>query len=373
VTVHVLHYAPRALGTNFGTPSAIRDWCDALAREGAETTLVVDPAVQVVARPRHASIRPLEHRLSTVAAGRFRFAPGLEREISRGDLLVLHGGWSARNAWAARLAARIGVPYIVTPHGRYDPHVAHRTGLVRRAWWTASERPMLEASAAVHLFFEDEETVVPPHVQTVVAPNGMEAPDGVRWRGGPGSTILWLGRFDVEHKGLDLLMEALCLIEPPVRPTMDLYGHDWRSGRQQIARLVERRGLSDRVRLHPPIVGPEKWATIAGARGFVYPSRWEAFGLAPAEAVAIGAPCVLTPFPLARFLAGFGVAALAEPEPEPLAKAIVEMWTSQLTGPTRGPTVIRDHLSWKSAASRWLEQVTTITGLRTVPVVERET
>src|SRR5688500_5306635 len=122
--MHVLHYAPRALGTNFGTPSAIRDWCDAIAGAAPDTTLVVAPAVKPVAHPKHAVVRPLEPRLATLAGGRFSFAPSLERELRTSDLLVLHGGWSARNVSAARLATRTGVPSVITPHGRYDPHIA---------------------------------------------------------------------------------------------------------------------------------------------------------------------------------------------------------------------------------------------------------
>ena len=54
------------------------------------------------------------------------------------------------------------------------------------------------------------------------------------WDGGSGGYVLWLGRFDPEHKGLDLLLQALALLPSRERPTLRIHGPDWRGRKQKV-------------------------------------------------------------------------------------------------------------------------------------------
>ena len=47
----ILAYGHSALATSFGTPSASRGWCEALAKAGAQVTLASDADTPVVAQP----------------------------------------------------------------------------------------------------------------------------------------------------------------------------------------------------------------------------------------------------------------------------------------------------------------------------------
>ncbi len=362
----LLHYSADALSTPFGTPSAVRSWCDALADEGATVTLVSDEGAPVVAVPRAARSVRVPHRLARMGRGWVKIPERLASLIEEADVVVLHGGWRAANPWAAAAARRGSVPYILTPHGRYDPHIYSRHRVIRAAWWRTIERPMVNRADAVHLFFEDEPSVVPADVPIIVAPNGIEAPPSVTWSGSTDGSLVWLGRLDPEHKGLDLLIEAVRSISPEERPSIDLYGHDWLGGRSLVLDQIQRDGLERWIRLHDPILGDAKWAALAAAKGFVYPSRWEAFGLALAEAVSIGIPSLVTPFPLARFLASRGVATLSDGSPEDLAEKLVAMAASRTNAPTNGPSVMNENFSWPAVARSWLAQVTSLADARKV-------
>ena len=204
------------------------------------------------------------------------------------------------------MAERIGVPYVATPHGLYDPHVVARHRTPRRAWWLLAERRYLQRAAAVHLFFRDEPRAFPFRARLIVAPNGVTPPTDLRWDGGSSGKVVWLGRFDVQHKGLDLLIEAIGRIPASRRPEVRLIGHDWFDQRTAVERRVVDCGLARWISVEQPVFGEEKWKILSTARAFVYPSRWEAFGLAVAEAVSIGVPTIVTPFPLGRFLAHEG-------------------------------------------------------------------
>ena len=223
----ILAYGHSALATPFGTPSATRDWCEALAKAGAEVTLVADAGTRVVAPPTGVRCVRLPHRFSKVWGGRLRWPKGLARLIGESDVVVIHGAWRPSNVIMASIARRIAVPYIATPHGLYDPHIVARHRVLRRGWWMLAEGRYVERAAAVHLFFRDEPHAFPFPARLIVAPNGLTPPQNLRWDGGSSGRVVWLGRFDVQHKGLDLLIEAIESRPCVTRPEVRLIGHDW--------------------------------------------------------------------------------------------------------------------------------------------------
>jgi hypothetical protein len=93
----------------------------------------------------------------------------------------------------------------------------------------------------------------------VVAPNGVRVPRDRRWDGGSGGYIAYLGRFDPEHKGLDLLVQATALLPPDERPQLRLHGPDWRGGKDRVRDLVRELDLASDVVLGPPLYGDDKW------------------------------------------------------------------------------------------------------------------
>ena len=354
--MRIVRYYPRAAIGDGGISAAIRGWSDALSEAGAEVTIACDPRYgppPADSPRRYLSVR---HR----GRGRLRIPVGMTDALEGVDLLVLHSGWVLYNAIAARAARSVGVPYIVEPRGAYDPHITSRRTTTKRLWWPVLERPLLERALAVHVFFESEM----PHLRAlgyegavVIAPNGVDAVDHVAWQGG--GDLVWLGRFDPEHKGLDLLLEAMSLLDPADRPRLRLHGPDWRGQKVRVAQLVTERGLEPWVEVAPAVYGKEKWDVLSHARAFVYPSRWEGFGIALAEAASIGCPALVTPYPFGRFLAERDGAFLAPSDAPGLAAGILEVSTSTRTGEVgrTAARVVRDEMSWGDVARSWLDQV----------------
>ena len=355
--MRIVHYYGPALSGEFGTAIAVRGWCRALAEAGTEVALAADtergtirppPGVEVIPAGSAWVGRPLPQTLRTGLAG--------------ADLVVLHGGWDPRNLPVARQAGRLDVPYIVTAHGVYHPEIfRRRKPIAKRVWWSLLERRHLSGALAVHVFFEEEtEHLSARGIRTpaIVVPNGYAAPIDVHRLGNRDGYLIWLGRFAPFHKGLDLLLHAVQLLPPRDRPRLRLVGVDWRGRRKVVARLVRGLGLEQHVSVEEPLHGDAKWEALAGARGFVYPSRWEAFGVAVAEAVSIGVPTLVTPFPLGRFLASRGGAILSLPQPKALAEGLMRLTDAGADGiGRRGAEVVREHLSWDRVASSWLQQV----------------
>ena len=105
-----------------------------------------------------------------------------------------------------------------------------------------------------------------------------------------------------------------------------LAGPDWKEGKAKLEQLANRFGCRDRIHLPGPLYGEKKWSLLRMADVFVSPSRWEAFSIAQAEAMAVGLPVVTsTGVNLAPDLREADAALLVPLAVEPLAKAIATL------------------------------------------------
>jgi glycosyltransferase involved in cell wall biosynthesis len=352
--LRVIHYHPDAATGTDGVSVSMRGWMEAQARLGADVTVasedVPDESSNAV---RWIKVR---HR----GRGRLRRPVGLGPIIAGNDVLVLHSGWVMCNIVAARAARNLRVPYVATPHGAYGAEIWRRHRLEKMIFWSIFERRLVAGAAALHVFFDSE---VPLMIAlgakaTVVASNGVVVSDGETWRGGPDAAVLWLGRFDAEHKGLDLLVRALALLPADERPRLRLVGPDWRDSKRGLRVLVDELSLGESVGIEPPVAGEEKWSELATARAFVYPSRWDACPMSVLEAAGMGVPTLVTDYPLGRYLAGRSAAFRVDASPEGIAAGL-----RQLVAPeahrvgARARDVVANEFGWDHVAQSWLGQI----------------
>jgi len=350
-----VQYHPRAASGDGGITNSVRRLAEAMATLGQTPLIVSDddapaPVLDGV------TWRQVHHRHVAGQA-----IPADLRPVFAGtDVVVMNSAWTAANASAGRAARRVGVPYVLAPRGAYDPRIVERRRIAKRAWWWVGERDLVRRSRAVHVFFPSDTEALRRlgyRGDVIVAPNGVRVPDDTRWHGANGE-ILFIGRLDVEHKGLDLLVRAVAALPPGTLPVVRILGPDQRGGRAALTDLISSLGIQDRVIVGDAIYGQAKWDAIAGSRAFVYPSRWEGFGNAPAEAAAIGVPTLVTPYPLGSYLAGAGAAIVAPATVEGLAEGLQAIVSHEgaRCGPIAADLVTRE-FTWEAVARAWLTQV----------------
>ncbi|MDX1662013.1 MAG: glycosyltransferase [Gemmatimonadota bacterium] len=352
----ILRYYPRAVVGDGGITRSVWHHSRHLAATDAEVVIAFDEG-SAPATPEGVELVSVPH-----AGWPWKLPLGLDEVMEGSDLLVLHSAWALHNIRAGKVARESGIPYLLEPRGAYDPRILHRKRALKRAWWWLWERRLVHEARAIHVFFEDEVD----HLRklgyegdVVVAPNGVEIHDEFQWDGGSGGYVLWYGRFDPEHKGVDLLLRAMARLAADERPELRLHGPDSRlGGKQEMRQLVRELGLEAWVTIGEPVYGDVKYGLLSRAAGFVYPSRWEAFGNAPAEAASVGVPVLVTPYPLGEHLASRGAAHRVEATPADLAEGLRRLLRDDAARlGHRGRDVIREDFSWESVARSWLEQV----------------
>ena len=103
--------------------------------------------------------------------------------------------------------------------------------------------------------------------------------------------LLYLGRLDLYHKGLDMLLEAFARIAPH-HPGLTLRIAGRGRDAEAVGALVRSSPVADRIRLLGPVTDAAKLDLLSAAAAVVMPSRMEGWGMVAAEAMAAGAPLV---------------------------------------------------------------------------------
>lgn len=353
----IVHYYPRALTGDGGVTVAVNGWAEAQAEAGHQVAVLHHQGDNDGRYSDRVELIEVPHR----GGKRWRRTlrpEGLERFLGPSDLLVLHSGWWYRNFVAAASARKREVPYMVVPHGAYDPSVRAKRRLVR-SLWEVRERRLLVRAWAVHLFFESEQSEVKslaPTARTVVAPTGFELPGGA-WVGG-GGYLAWLGRFDVDHKGIDLLLGAIAHLPESDRPRLIMHGRSYRQDSEDVQGMAKRLGISQWVEVSGEVSGREKLDFLTHSEGFIYPSRWESYGLSLVEGMALGIPCVLSStMHIAGLIESHGAAIVSNPSPADLAEAIRELRRRGPEMGRRGREFVGRHLTWPSVVQRLTDQL----------------
>jgi glycosyltransferase involved in cell wall biosynthesis len=352
--VRIVNYHPRALVGDGGITNSVRRLSEAFARLGSDPVIVYDGRGEA---HHDAGVEwlPIRH----VARGPFRVPLRIGAALASADVVVVNSGWTSANVVAGRAARGTHVPYVLAPRGAYDRLIMARNRLAKRVWWVLAEQRLIRGAAAVHTFFDEQRGDVEwlgDVRAVVVAPNGVSVPTDLRWDGGSGGYLAYVGRFDPEHKGLDLLLAAVAMLPPNVRPELRLHGPDWRGGKARVRRLVADLELDGNVLIGDAVYGAAKWELLARARGFVYPSRWEGFGNSLAEAAALGVPTLATGYPLARYLEDRGACIVTDANPEAIAGGLRRLQRHEVVEAHPRPTAM-DEFQWDSIARRWLDQL----------------
>lgn len=302
------------------------------------------------------------HYFPVPALRRLFWAPALHRRlretIADFDVVHLQSVFLCPTWAGARIAARAGVPYVLTPHGMLIRDVIRRKSrLVKTAWINLVERTTLAHAAGLHITaeLEGEELralrLPMPNVVRLV-PNGIDWParhlplSETPFAGLPPRYALFLSRISWK-KGLDRLLTAWQQV--PDLPLV-IAGNDDEDYTPKLRSLAQSLGLTPRVLFTGPVSDAHKWALYEKAELFLLPSYSENFGLVVAEAMAMGCPVVVTPeVGIAPMVESAGAGIVVSNEPAKLAAAINELLTDESRRRElgrRGPAAVRGQFSW---------------------------
>jgi glycosyltransferase involved in cell wall biosynthesis len=127
-----------------------------------------------------------------------------------------------------------------------------------------------------------------PRAQITVIPNGIPRLPRISQQDQP-THLLYLGRIEVNQKGLDLLLRAYTQIQPCPYP-LYIAGTGPPSQLRRLRALISNLQLTDQVRLLGRVAGAQKARLFRRAALVIVPSRFESFSLVSLEALSYARP-----------------------------------------------------------------------------------
>jgi len=237
---------------------------------------------------------------------------------------------------AAAVARSRGVPYVIQAHGSLDPWHREQKRRAKDLYHALLEDPIIRGAAAIVCTSRREEMairnlgytapmwVIPvginvdelrlPGVADFGAANGIDAQARV---------VTFLGRISAK-KGVPLLIESFrstASAFPKAR--LVIAGPDDEGIGSHLMPAIANAGLAGRISFLGVVDGPEKRALLQRSDVFVLASADESFGIAVAEAMAVGCPVVVSPeVAMEDIVRASGAGIVAAREPVAIAAAI---------------------------------------------------
>lgn len=290
----------------------------------------------------------------------------LEAPFNKPDIVVFHECYRIQYIKIAKELRGMGVPYVIIPHGELSKDAQKKKYLKKKAANVLIFNSFINHAAAVQLLSEVEFGNTKFGKYKFVGTNGMNLPSCSKEQfSEEGLKLVYIGRLDVYHKGLDLMIKGIAECVDVLRSnrcTLDIYGPDILGRLDQVKALVRENNVEDIVCLHEPVFGKEKEEIILGADIFIQTSRFEGMPMGILEALSYGVPCLVTEgTTLAGLIkengAGWACATDASEISDTIKKA-VQQKESFLDISEKAKDVVRCNFEWSVIANKTVEKYT---------------
>lgn len=214
------------------------------------------------------------------------------------DVVIFHGVYCWQYLRFAKYCKSHKVKYLITFHGGDNSYTA-RKGYVKKkiADILCINTFIRNASATIYLNKEEKSRALKTSInnRNYIIPNGINTKKTIEKHVCEDKTrVLFFGRIDYYHKGVDMLLEAIRKISnmPDCRHIhFNICGPiSSKSFMQDIE------GLNEALSYYPPIFSEDAKDTLYCSNDiFILTSRLEGMPMGVLEAMSYGLPCIVTP------------------------------------------------------------------------------
>lgn len=219
--------------------------------------------------------------------------------FNKPDIVVFHSPYGIkRSIHISAMLRKEKIPYVIVPHGCFSAEALEKKKIKK---WIANKvffKKMFQGASVIQFLSMGEREASIYKEKGIIVPNAVQMPINVsRNENGTGIQIAFVGRKDIYHKGLDLLIEACGYIHNELRKKnvhIYLYGPYENNNEFEIKALISENGLEDIMYDCDPIYGKEKENVFLKTDVIALTSRFEGLPGIVLEAWAYGCPTLLT-------------------------------------------------------------------------------
>lgn len=217
------------------------------------------------------------------------------------DMVVFEGFYYMDDVRIAKMLRKKKVPYMIIPRGSLTNQALHNHAWLKK--WVAHKLffdDFVKNATVIQYLTRQEanDSIKRFHTPYFIIPNGFDTPQKRKTTFSKAQLrAVFIGRLDMFHKGIDLLLEAMTQLHTDLAREhffLDIYGPR-RYDFYKIEKEIVHRNISDIAAIHDEVCGEGKEKVLLDADVFILTSRFEGHPMGLIEALAYGLPCMVTP------------------------------------------------------------------------------
>lgn len=224
----------------------------------------------------------------------------LPAPFSHPDMVIFEGFYEPRECLFARKLRKKHIPYMIAPRGSLTKQAMHNHSKLKKklAHFVLFDSFVHHAAAIQYLTQKEyEDSSDKWNANHLIIPNGFTTPDKVKESfSNEGIKAIFIGRLDMYHKGLDMLLEVVLKCKQQLienKFSLVLYGPE-KYDYHKIEEYIKAHDLSAIVSMGGEVFGEKKQQVILDADIMVMPSRFEGLPMGLLETMAYGLPCLVS-------------------------------------------------------------------------------
>jgi glycosyltransferase involved in cell wall biosynthesis len=196
-----------------------------------------------------------------------------------------------------------------------------------------------------------------PDAQFKIVPNGVSS-HFFTLPVKKGKHILFMGRLEMNQKGIDLLLQAVAEVENKLKLPILLAGDG--PDKNKVKELIQKYHLSQRVKMIGTVKGAKKDQLLAESALVLVPSREESFCLVALEALACGVPVLAFNIPGLSWARTTGVIKVPAYSIHKYAQQMIELTKRDTKNAAKSIRAFAQKFSWDETASKYEEYIYSI-------------
>lgn len=217
------------------------------------------------------------------------------------DIAIIHCFFYVEYIRAVKALQKYKIPFCNEPHGSFGKGAMQKSAIKKQIANSTIFSTQINKAAA-YIFTntaEKADSIYHTALDTVI-PNGVH-PDIVNAAGKKQIESLkdpvfyYLGRFDIHHKGLDYLFDALDILEKrKVDITVRIFGTGDKKQIEYVKNRIKKLRIVN-VKKCGTIYGEQKKDALESSNILLLTSRYEGSPMTVLDGLSYGNPCIVTP------------------------------------------------------------------------------